>query len=264
MTANNPEFNTSASRWNALTSRNPLASNAFIYSVLTTKIYCRPTCPSRLARRANIVFHDTTEQAESHGFRACMRCKPGTLSGEESDPQRIAVEKAKGFLAEEAGGKPVWSVKALATEVGLTESHFCRVFKKVEGCTIGEFRAGLQRERATVPRRTHSSVAVVPQKESDINAVSESALPQIVEQEIPTNFDGSELAQDWNDFVGSAHQGSNLDLAGMGFDLINFDFDFTNMEGLTPEMISDPSSPGDDGLQFLDFDGHHSPAYPSN
>jgi hypothetical protein len=187
-----------------------------------------------------------------------MRCKPGTLSGEECDPQRVTVEEAKRLLAKEGGGKPVWSVKALAKEVGLTESHFCRVFKKMEGCTIGEFRARLQREGATVPRGTHSSIAVVPQKESDINAASEFALPQIVEQETPPNFGSFDLAKDWNDFIGHTHLGSNLELfAGMDFDLIDFDFDFANMEGLTPEMISDPSSPGDDGLQFLDFDAHH-------
>lgn len=262
------DFKTPASRWNALTSRNPLASNSFIYSVITTKIYCRPTCPSRLARRANIVFHDTAEQAEADGFRACMRCKPGTLSGEEGDPQRVAVERAKAILKEEVGHrKPIWSIKALAKEAGLTESHFCRVFKKMEGMTVGEFRAKLQWEEISLSRGSTASQAMVVQKEFNSNASSVPDTPRIAEKERTSNFDTPELAQHWNDFVGAAHQGSNLDpFAGMDFDLCSFDFNFVNMDGLTPEMVSDPSSPGvaDDGLQFLDYDSHHLIAYPSS
>lgn len=42
------------------------------------------------------------------------------------------------------GERRKWSVKRLATEVGVTESHFCRVFKKVMGMTVGEYRSSSQ------------------------------------------------------------------------------------------------------------------------
>ena len=132
-------FKTTSSRWAALLSREPLAANAFIYSVKTTKIYCRPTCPSRLARRANIIFHNNPREAEADSFRPCKRCRPNEILT-QGDPQRIAVAKARVLIGMEIHGKVRLSVKALASEVGLTESHFCRIFKKVTGATVGEYR----------------------------------------------------------------------------------------------------------------------------
>ncbi|EHY59539.1 hypothetical protein HRR83_001184 [Exophiala dermatitidis] len=70
------QYKTPTSRWKALMVRDHLATNAFVYAVLTTKIYCRPDCKARLARRANVVFYDTAKEAEKAGFRACKRCKP--------------------------------------------------------------------------------------------------------------------------------------------------------------------------------------------
>lgn len=47
------------------------ADDAFIYSVKTTGVYCRPSCPARLPRREKVALI-----AEREGFRACKRCKP--------------------------------------------------------------------------------------------------------------------------------------------------------------------------------------------
>lgn len=69
-------YSTPAARWTALTTRDPAATDTFIYAVRTTKIYCRPDCRARLARRANVLFYDTADQARADGYRACKRCKP--------------------------------------------------------------------------------------------------------------------------------------------------------------------------------------------
>lgn len=139
-----PHFSTPTTRWTALQSRNPLAASSFIYAVTTTKIYCRPTCPSRLARKANIKFYDVAKQAEDAGFRACKRCRP-ELKEAEGNPQKVFVDRACELIRNEVDDEKKWSVKGLAKEVGLTESHFCRVFKKVVGLTIGEYRNSLSR-----------------------------------------------------------------------------------------------------------------------
>ena len=131
-------YATSSSRWKALMLRDPAASSAFIYGVTSTKIYCRPDCPSRLARRANIVFHDTAAQAEAAGFRACLRCRPSASA--KDDLQKTAIRKACALVDSERNGR-IWSVKDLGREAGLTESHFCRTFKKIMGCTVGDYRA---------------------------------------------------------------------------------------------------------------------------
>jgi methylphosphotriester-DNA--protein-cysteine methyltransferase len=86
-----PDFSTPSLRHLALTTRNPLATSAFTYAVLTTRIYCRPDCPSRLARRANITFFDTALEAAAAGFRPCKRCAPDVEKGRSA--QEEAVER---------------------------------------------------------------------------------------------------------------------------------------------------------------------------
>ncbi|KAL4966825.1 putative DNA repair and transcription factor Ada [Aspergillus stella-maris] len=132
-----------ALRWQAVVTRDPSAR--FIYAVLTTKIYCRPSCAARLARRANIEFYDTPAQAERAGFRACKRCKPETLKP-LVNLQVLVVQRAVGTIKKdiEMGRRP--TLGRLAGEAGLTASHFHRVFKKVMGVTPGVYMAGALRE----------------------------------------------------------------------------------------------------------------------
>src|SRR3990172_1022765 len=66
----------SGARWAAVVSRDKSFDGKFYYSVATTGVYCRPSCPARLAKRSNVAFHITPAAAEAAGFRACKRCKP--------------------------------------------------------------------------------------------------------------------------------------------------------------------------------------------
>ena len=62
--------------WAAVQGRDPAFDGRFVYSVRTTGVYCRPSCPSRAARRANVAFHADPAAAEAAGFRPCLRCAP--------------------------------------------------------------------------------------------------------------------------------------------------------------------------------------------
>lgn len=53
----------------------------FIVGVTSTGIYCRPSCPARTPRRANVRFFSTAAAAQGAGFRACMRCRPDAAPG---------------------------------------------------------------------------------------------------------------------------------------------------------------------------------------
>jgi AraC family transcriptional regulator of adaptative response / DNA-3-methyladenine glycosylase II len=53
----------------------------FVTAVLTTGIYCRPSCPAVPPKRTNIVFHPTAASAQAAGFRACKRCRPDASPG---------------------------------------------------------------------------------------------------------------------------------------------------------------------------------------
>jgi methylphosphotriester-DNA--protein-cysteine methyltransferase len=239
-------FATPSARWAAITSRDPAASNAFIYSVISTKIYCRPTCPARLARRANVIFHDSAAEAEAAGYRACMRCRPGDEDGSTGDPQRIAVEKARRLICEEGRGdsRGKWGIKDLAKEVGLTESHFCRVFKKVMGSTVGEYRA-----RLAVERKTGSNGVPASKVAQDVHVAAspfDLQYPVAGLQDLDS-FD-PELAREWQDF------GGNSELIADTFPGLSVT-DFMSFDS-SPALLSDSSTPEmtDDGFQFLNFD----------
>jgi len=63
------------SRWAAVVGRDSCFDGSFVYSVATTGVYCRPSCPGR-PKRENVRFHATSADAEAAGFRPCKRCKP--------------------------------------------------------------------------------------------------------------------------------------------------------------------------------------------
>jgi AraC family transcriptional regulator of adaptative response/methylated-DNA-[protein]-cysteine methyltransferase len=130
-----PSLATDDARWNAIERRDRSADGTFYYSVHTTGVYCRPSCPSRLARRENIAFHATCEEAEAAGFRACKRCRPN----ETALAERQAAVVAKACrLIEESEEAP--SLEALARTAGMSRFHFHRVFKAVAGVTPKAYR----------------------------------------------------------------------------------------------------------------------------
>lgn len=67
------------SRWEALKKRDMAATGGFLYAVKTTKIFCRPGCPSRLPKRENIEFFFSSLEAKQSGYRPCKRCFPDQL-----------------------------------------------------------------------------------------------------------------------------------------------------------------------------------------
>src|SRR5258707_10229776 len=67
-------------RWASIVTRDRAADGTFWYSVATTGVYCRPSCPSRLANPKNVQLHDSLASAKATGFRPCRRCNPNGLS----------------------------------------------------------------------------------------------------------------------------------------------------------------------------------------
>ena len=118
------------SRWEAVIARDASFDGQFYYSVATTGVYCRPSCPARLAKRCNVSFHDTAADAERAGFRACKRCKPDGLSLDQQHAETVA-EACR--LIETAEVTP--TLDALAEAVGLSPYHFHRIFKAAVGVT---------------------------------------------------------------------------------------------------------------------------------
>ena len=121
---------TDQERWEAVIHRDKNAADAFFYSVGTTGVYCRPSCPARIARRENVAFHPTPKDAERAGFRACKRCKPNDPSAHGE--QAAIVAKACKLIVD--AEEPL-SLDALAEAIGMSPWHFHRVFKSMTGLT---------------------------------------------------------------------------------------------------------------------------------
>lgn len=120
-------------RWQAVCRRDPAADGAFFYSVRTTGVFCRPSCPSRRARRENVAFHADAAAAIAAGFRPCRRCRPG----EPSLAQRqaaLVVDACRRIAQTDPSDAPP-GLDALAAAAGLSPFHFQRLFKAVTGLT---------------------------------------------------------------------------------------------------------------------------------
>ncbi len=120
--------------YSALKARDARFDGRFFTGVTSTGIYCRPVCKVKAPKRENCRFFDLAAQAESAGFRPCLRCRP------ELAPQssRWSVQDASATLAHQAArllDEPdAWldalpTVKKLAARMGVSDRHVRRIFE---------------------------------------------------------------------------------------------------------------------------------------
>src|SRR5262245_31194758 len=105
-------------RWSAVQARDPRADERFFYAVVTTGVYCRPSCAGRTARRENVRFDASSAQAERAGFRPCKRCKPEQAT---AAVRRASLVASLCRQIERSEGPP--SLTMLARTAGLSPFH---------------------------------------------------------------------------------------------------------------------------------------------
>jgi len=123
-------------QWQQVLERDANADGQFFYAVKSTKVYCRPSCPSRRPTRKNVAFFPTAAAAQAAGFRACLRCEPDRTTP-RPDPQAAVIAAAAGYLTEHADERTRLADLAEATGVG--RLTLLRGFKRVLGVSPGEF-----------------------------------------------------------------------------------------------------------------------------
>src|SRR5580704_9740891 len=124
--------------WNAVQARDRQYDGRFFFGVVTTGVYCRPSCPSRHALRRNVRFYETPEEAERDGLRPCLRCHPlETAGGVEARQIRELCRYIEEHAA--AGTAERLDLAALAVRAGLSRFHLQRRFKAVVGVTPREY-----------------------------------------------------------------------------------------------------------------------------
>jgi AraC family transcriptional regulator of adaptative response/methylated-DNA-[protein]-cysteine methyltransferase len=129
-------------RWARIVARDKSADGAFWYSVATTGVYCRPSCPSRRANPANVQLHDTLQAAKATGFRPCRRCNPDGPSLEAANAAMVADACRR---IEESEDEP--PLAELAAAAGRSPGYFHRVFKAITGLTPKDYAAARRAAR---------------------------------------------------------------------------------------------------------------------
>jgi AraC family transcriptional regulator of adaptative response/methylated-DNA-[protein]-cysteine methyltransferase len=124
-------------RWARVLARDRSADGAFWYSVSTTGIYCRPSCPSRTANPKNVQLYETLAAAKATGFRPCKRCNPDGRSLEEENA--VIVARACRLIED---SEETLSRSGLASTIGRSQSHLHRLFKSVIGITPKAYAIG--------------------------------------------------------------------------------------------------------------------------
>jgi len=116
--------------WNAVVARDSGHDGEFVFAVATTGVYCRPSCPARRPRRENVTFYSRPEQAEKAGFRACLRCRPRSFSG---NPQSDSAKEICRYI-EQHLDEPI-TLERLGKAFRQSPFHLQRRFKAALGIT---------------------------------------------------------------------------------------------------------------------------------
>jgi AraC family transcriptional regulator of adaptative response/methylated-DNA-[protein]-cysteine methyltransferase len=121
-------------RWDAVLARDSAHDGEFVFAVSSTGVYCRPSCAARRPRRENVAFFSHPEQAEKAGFRACLRCRPRSVSG---NPQSDWAKEVCRYI-EQHLDEPV-TLERLGKVFRQSSFHLQRRFKAALGITPREY-----------------------------------------------------------------------------------------------------------------------------
>ncbi len=137
---------TEETRWKAVQQRDRQSDGSFVYGVLTTGVYCHPSCGSRRPRRENVRFFTTGEDARRAGLRPCRKCHPDTpreqgIVHRVSEYIRTHLDDRLDLavLAKVAGVSPFALHRRFKSELGISPRQL------VESCRLGTLKNGLKK-----------------------------------------------------------------------------------------------------------------------
>jgi len=125
--------------WTAVMARDRAFDGRFVTGVLTTGIYCRPSCAARHPLRANVRFFTDGAGARAAGLRACQRCRPDDLARDETAILTV--------LAAIRDAETPPALADLATAAGYSPAHLQRLFVRHTGLSPAAYARALRAER---------------------------------------------------------------------------------------------------------------------
>ncbi len=125
-------------QWQAIQAQDASLDGQFVYGVITTGVYCRPSCNSRKPLRKNIRFYASPAAAEHDGLRACKRCRPNSLSAHAAIAQRM--NELCRYI--EVHADETLSLNELGRQAHMSPQHLQRRFKTLIGVTPKQYAVG--------------------------------------------------------------------------------------------------------------------------
>ncbi|HEY1348332.1 MAG TPA: bifunctional DNA-binding transcriptional regulator/O6-methylguanine-DNA methyltransferase Ada [Ktedonobacteraceae bacterium] len=125
--------------WQAVMEHDSQANGTFVYGVRSTRIYCKPSCPSRRPQRRQVVFFTEPAAAEQAGFRACLRCQPRI----ETPDTRVALARQACRYIEQHLDEPL-RLEQLGAQLGLSKTYVQKLFKRVIGISPRQYAEALR------------------------------------------------------------------------------------------------------------------------
>lgn len=116
--------------------KDPLDRGAFLVGVLTTGIYCLPTCRARAPRPENVRFFAREDEARATGLRPCRRCRPDEFHRGHDGERELARRLAAELRAEPA---TCADTRALARRAGVGATKLNALFRHQFHVTPAEF-----------------------------------------------------------------------------------------------------------------------------
>ncbi|WP_198351064.1 bifunctional DNA-binding transcriptional regulator/O6-methylguanine-DNA methyltransferase Ada [Flavisphingomonas formosensis] len=126
--------------WRAVLARDRASDGRFVTGVLSTGIYCRPSCAARHPKRENVRFFADGAGARAIGLRPCLRCRPDDIARDEAGVARAIA------LIQRSDELP--TLEAMAGAAGYAPHHFHRLFKRATGVTPAAYARGVRARRA--------------------------------------------------------------------------------------------------------------------
>ncbi|MGG1661780.1 bifunctional transcriptional activator/DNA repair enzyme AdaA [Brevibacillus sp. NRS-1366] len=132
--------------WQAIVSCDDSYDGRFWYGVLTTGIFCRPSCKSRVPKQENIRLFATTEEAEKIGLRPCKRCQPQSVQWRPPDEElALRVER----LIDECYQEPL-NLTEIASRLFVSPYYMQRSFTRLKSCSPSQY---LSQKRVEAAKR---------------------------------------------------------------------------------------------------------------
>ncbi|USG64197.1 helix-turn-helix domain-containing protein [Brevibacillus ruminantium] len=171
--------------WRAVVECDPAYDGKFYYGVLTTGIFCKPSCKSRTPKREHVRIFATLDEAQRTGLRPCKRCQPHKTGWQSADEE--LTQRAEQLISE-CYTEPL-TLREMAARLFISPYYLLRCFRRLRDCSPGQYliRKRLEAARELL-RGTSLSVAQVAHQVGFRNSAHFSHVFHQEMKQTPTEF----------------------------------------------------------------------------